>query len=86
MPQITFLPFQNESESFEIDGITLENRLDRVSIYGSIEITKDTIGLEKALKLKRLLDATVDELKRQRGSLPEHIEITKEETIKNPFE
>jgi len=52
-------PFKNETETFEIDQLTIENRLDRIQIYGSIEITKDKIGLEMAVELKGLIDNIV---------------------------
>lgn len=84
MTSIAFLPFQNETETYSINGLTVENRLDRISIYGSLDITKDKAGLEYALMLKRLIDATVDELKRDRN-LPEHIEIKSVESVENPF-
>jgi hypothetical protein len=31
-------PFANESESIQIGDLTVENRLDRVSIYGSPDL------------------------------------------------
>ena len=69
---------------FTIGGITVENRLDRISIYGSLDITKDKEGLENALKLKRIIDASIEALKRDK-SLPEHIEILGTDTVVNPF-
>lgn len=84
MTSIAFLPYQNETETYLINDLTVENRLDRISIYGSVDITKDKAGLEHALILKRLLDATIDELKRNRN-LPEHIEIKPAESVENPF-
>jgi len=33
-------PFANEEEVITIQELTLENRLDRVSINGSVDITK----------------------------------------------
>lgn len=85
MKPVSFMPFQNESDCFEIGGITIENRLDRVSIFGSTEITKDLAGLEQALMLKRLIDGVINELKRERGNLPEHIETITAEIVDNPF-
>ena len=41
--------FQNESEVMIIKGenhdLNIENRLDRVSLYGSVDITHDQAGL-----------------------------------------
>ena len=56
-------PFQNESETYEIDGLTVENRLDQVSIYGSIDITPDKKGMKSAQKIKALMDAIIDTLR-----------------------
>jgi hypothetical protein len=79
-----FMAFQNESDSLSIgNALTVENRLDRISIYGSIELKKDKEGLQYAYKLKRIIDATIEELKH--ADLPEHIEIVPVEMVKNPF-
>jgi hypothetical protein len=79
-----FLAYENESDSFSIGGMTVENRLDRISIYGSLDITKDKEGLEYALKLKRIIDSSVDALKREKN-LPDKIEILEVESVANPF-
>ncbi len=79
-----FMAYENETDSFLIDNLTVENRYDRISLYGSFDITKDQQGLEYALKLKRIIDASIDALKRDK-SLPEHIEIKGSKTIENPF-
>lgn len=84
MPTHPFMAYENETDSFQIDNLTVENRLDRISIYGSLELTKDRHGLESALKLKRLIDASVDALKRD-INLPDRIEIKPSESIENPF-
>jgi hypothetical protein len=76
-------PFQNESESLEIGGLTAENRIDRVTLYGSIEITKDKTGLEQALALKQLVDACVAAL--QAEQLPDQIKISPADDVDNPF-
>lgn len=79
-----FMAYENETDSFVIDSLTIENRLDRISLYGSLDITKDHAGLEYALKLKRIIDASIDALKRDK-QLPDHIAIDKTDSIKNPF-
>lgn len=70
----SFMAYENEIDSFLIDNLTVENRLDRISLYGSVEITKDITGLEHALKLKRVIDASIEALKRDK-QLPERIVI-----------
>lgn len=76
--------FQNESEVVTIEELTIENRLDRVSIHGSIDITRDKEGLENILALKRQIDTITEYLKR--ADLPEKIEVLEAKTVSNPFE
>ena len=76
-------PFQNETETFQIDQLTVENRLDRVQLYGSIEITRDKKGLESASKLKSLLDEVVQTLSAE--ELPDEVVVAQKNTIANPF-
>lgn len=84
MTTVPFMPFQNESDTFNMDKLTLENRMDRISIYGSLDITKDKAGLEHALLLKRLIDSAIDELKRDK-QLPDHISLKEADIVENPF-
>lgn len=76
-------PFENETDSFAIDSLTVENRLDRVSIYGSTDITKDQAGLKIALELQKIINATVNVL--QHVPLPEKIEVVPADLVINPF-
>lgn len=81
----TIDPFANESESLRIDDLTIENRLDRVSLYGSIEITRDKRGLELARTIKYLFNSIVEVLAKE--DLPESIPPpTNIDVVKNPFE
>lgn len=72
MPTQSFMAYENETDAFQIDTLTVENRLDRISIYGSLDLTKDRHGLESALKLKRIIDASIDALKQDKN-LPDQI-------------
>ena len=79
-----FLAYQNESDSFTIGSdLTVENRLDRISIYGSLELTKDKEGLQYAYELKRIVDSAIEVLKK--SDLPDHVELNANETVENPF-
>ena len=79
-----FMPYANESDTFTIGNeLTVENRLDRISISGSIELTKDKEGLQYAYELKRVVDSAIEALKGK--DLPEHIEIATVEMVENPF-
>jgi hypothetical protein len=77
-------PYQNEAESLAIGDLTVENRVDRVSVYGTIELTKDKAGLEQARALKAIVDAVVAALEREKD-LPEHVQVKPTEKVRNPF-
>lgn len=76
-------PFANEEDSFRIDQLTVENRLDRVQIYGSVELTRDRRGLERAKRLRALLNRVVEALESE--ELPERVTVAAPGTVKNPF-
>ena len=77
-------PFDNETQSIQIDELSIENRLDRIEIYGALVITRDQVGLQRALDIQTLINATVQSLQDQ-ADLPQAIEIKPSEKIDNPF-
>jgi hypothetical protein len=79
-----FKPFKNEEESLTIDDLTIENRLDRVSLYGSVQLTRDKTGLQHARQLKEVVDAAIAALEAEKN-LPEHIAVKPTEKVDNPF-
>ena len=76
-------PFQNEEEVITISELTIENRLDRVSIYGSVDITRDKQGQEYLFELKRQIDAIAEYLKNE--ELPDRVETIEPKEVDNPF-
>lgn len=66
-----------------IGELSLENRSDRVSIHGNVDLTRDKQGLRLALELKTRLDQIVVVLQAER--LPERVEIEPPGEGKNPF-
>ncbi len=76
-------PFMNEEDCLQIGDLTIENRLDRVSIFGSIDITRDKEGLAVAQELKGILELTLAEL--ENAALPDKVALQPVETVKNPF-
>ena len=76
-------PFQNESEVLQIGKLTIENRTDRIAIYGNLEVTRDKAGQAFVNALKAVIDATVEALKGE--DLPEHITLKTPSATKNPF-
>ena len=78
-------PYQNEEESLAIADLTVENRTDRVEIYGRIHLTRDKKGLNYARTLKALLDEVVKALE-SAPDLPDQVVLTnKPRPAKNPF-
>jgi hypothetical protein len=78
-----FMAYANETDSLTIGELNVENRLDRISLYGSLELTKDKEGLQNAYELKYLVDSTIEALCNQ--NLPDHIEVRDTESVENPF-
>lgn len=79
------LPFENESESTQVGDLTIENRVDHVSIYGSLSITFDLTGLAQAIELQEIINAVVARL--QSEELPITATTTEAplESVTNPF-
>jgi hypothetical protein len=79
-------PFENESEEIEIDGLKIENRLDRITIYGRIDITKDEQGRLAASILRGILGDILFFLEVVEKKLPDKIHPPKDPIVKpNPF-
>lgn len=76
--------FENESEVVIIEDLTFENRTDRVSISGGIDITRDKIGLEKIRAIKKQIDKIANKLENE--NLPDEIEVLAAKIVQNPFE
>ncbi len=77
------IPFANEADALAIGGLSIEHRVDRISIYGSLDITRDREGLVHAEMLKSLIDDIVVAMKGEH--LPAAISIKPPEQISNPF-
>ena len=83
MENMDFKPFADEVASLEIAGLTLENHVDHISIYGQLTITKDQQGLAQALAVRSQLDAIIMAL--QASDLTTQIENKPVITVDNPF-
>ena len=82
----TMTPFANEADSMRIGDLTLENRTDRIAIYGSLDLTRDKDGLGNARTLKALLDRIVKTLEGDK-TLPDKVAPSKKpDQVKNPFQ
>lgn len=79
-----FVPFKNESDVLQIGGLSIENRLDRISICGDIDLTADQAGLHDARALHQLLADVVARLEAQ--ALPDRLPPPAAATVANPFD
>ena len=67
-----------------IGGLEIENRVDRITISGDVDLTADKAGLAYAKQLQQLLAAVVATLEGQ--ELPAALPPPLVKTVANPFE
>jgi hypothetical protein len=80
-----FTPFADDAESTAIDKLTIENGTAQISLYGSLDITRDKVGPQHALVLKGLIGQVVDILTSS-AALPQRLPpVDKAKTVRNPF-
>jgi len=80
-----FMPFVDAASSITIDKLTIENGTDRISLYGSLDLTRDKRGLAHAQALKVFFDQAAALLNNQ-ADLPDRIGPDKPtNTVQNPF-
>jgi hypothetical protein len=81
----SFLPFRNESDAVTLGDLKIENREDRIAVYGSLAITRDRTGLASAKALKTVLESIIKELEGEQA-LPVRVAATETPAkVKNPF-
>jgi hypothetical protein len=81
----TLKPFADNSASQSIGDLTVENGTDKIAVYGSLDLTRDKAGLERARMLKAVLDAAVQALEREH-ELPDQVAAAEPTVaVKNPF-
>lgn len=73
--------YPNETEAVEIGDLKVENRLDRITVHGRIDLTRDKAGLKNVRALKKLFDDVVRALEGD-PALPEHIAPPKAPVVK----
>jgi hypothetical protein len=79
-----FVPYANEADVLQIGGLSIENRLDRITVSGDIDLTADQAGLADARALQQLLAAVVAQLE-ARNDLPQKLPPPAVQTVDNPF-
>jgi hypothetical protein len=79
-----FVPFANEADVVNVGHLAVENRLDRITIAGDVDLTADQHGLALARQLHALLGQVVASLEGQ--ALPERLPPPVVKTVDNPFQ
>jgi hypothetical protein len=79
-----FVPFANEADVLHFGNLAVENRLDRITLAGDVDLTADQQGLALARQLHELLGQVVAKLEGQ--ALPERLPAPEVKTVDNPFQ
>ena len=81
-----FDPFADEASVRNVGGLSIENSTARIAVHGSLDITKDRIGLDQARLLRETFEAVVKALEAADlpGKVAEAADIAPKR-VKNPF-
>lgn len=79
-----FVPYANESDVLTIGDLMIENRVDRVTVSGDVDLTADQAGLAAARQLLRLLTDVVATLEGR--DLPAALPPPVVTMVPNPFD
>jgi len=80
-----FKPYANEAQVLHIGGLQIENRLDRITISGDVDLTRDAAGLANANALHALLKRVVAALEAA-PDLPGRLPEPDTKKVANPFD
>jgi hypothetical protein len=80
----SFVPYANEADVLHFGNLTVENRVDRITLSGDADLTADRQGLALARQLHALLGQVVATLEGQ--SLPDQLPPPEVKTADNPFQ
>lgn len=78
-----FTPYANEADVLHIGGLTVENRVDRITLSGDIDLTLDKAGLADTRALHKLLSDVLAKL--ESASLPDRLPPPDVKSVANPF-
>lgn len=78
-----FVPYANEADVVEIGNLMIENRLDRITLSGDVDLTLDAAGLAHARRLHEIVKAVLERL--EAAPLPEELPAPEVKTVGNPF-
>ena len=79
-----FVPYANESDVLNIGHLTIENRVDRITLSGDVDLTADQAGLADARLLLQLLVDIVARLEER--DPPAKLPAASHHTVANPFD
>lgn len=79
-----FVPFANEADVLNIGQLMVENRVDRVTLSGDVDLTMDQVGLAHARALHQLLGDVLAKL--EQAELPAKLAPPAVSTVANPFD
>lgn len=79
----SFVPYANEADVVEIGNLMIENRLDRITLSGDVDLTLDAVGLAHARRLQEIVNAAVERL--EAAPLPDTLPAPEIKTVGNPF-
>ncbi len=79
----TFVPFASEADVLHIGDLMVENRLDRITLSGDVDLTLDAAGLALARRLHALLGHIVGKMEGQ--DLPATLPAPDVQQVENPF-
>ncbi|AWI88689.1 hypothetical protein C0214_10755 [Methylobacterium sp. DM1] len=84
-PALPFRPFAEDAGVQTLAGFSIENGTQRIALHGSLDLTRDRVGLERARTLKSLFEAIVATLETEDlpDSIPDEPETA--EPVRNPF-
>jgi hypothetical protein len=79
-----FVPFANEADVLRVGDLEIQNRLDRITLAGDVDLTADKQGLALARQLHQLLAEVVAKLEGQ--DVPDALPAPDVTTVGNPFQ
>jgi hypothetical protein len=78
-----FVPFANEADVLHVGNLTIENRIDRITLSGDVDLTLDKAGLAKAKQLHQLLGDVIANMEAM--GPPDSLPPPDVKTVDNPF-
>lgn len=78
-----FVPFANEADVLNVGNLAIENRSDRITLHGDVDLTLDKAGLAMAKQLHQLLGDVVATM--EATPLPDKLPAPDVKTVDNPF-